>query len=132
MPLIRSGLVVTALIMCAWFALAIRQAQDTTEATAIITRGAPSAAQAARVAQLLNSAATLNPDRQVDVLRGELAIQRGQDAHARQILFEVIRAQPKFLQAWVAYSEASLHDPIAYIAAQIGIRRLVPTLVRPH
>ena len=67
---LRAVLIAVAALACAWFALGIRQAIATDRATAIVYQSAPlTPAQAARAAGLLDDAATLNPDRTVDVLR---------------------------------------------------------------
>lgn len=122
----RVALAGLALLCCAWFALGARQAHELAKATAIVGPGRPlSGQQVTEARQALGAAGTLNPDQEVDVLRGELAIDQGQLAEARRILFGVIRREPKLLAAWQAYARASVHDPVAFIAAQIGIRRLV-------
>lgn len=103
------------------------------QATAIIGSGRPlSARQVDRAAAALSSAGTLNPDLEVDVLRGELAIAQGHFAQARRILFGVIRQEPKLLAAWQLYARASVHNRVAFFAAQIGIRRLVRTFPPAH
>jgi hypothetical protein len=123
----RALLVILAVIACAWFAIGARQAHDLNAATHILSRSAPlRPAQDRQVAALLNSAATLNPDHQVDVLRGQLATAEGQYARARQILLGVIHGEPKNLQAWIAYATAARNDPAAFNAAVIAVRRLIP------
>jgi hypothetical protein len=82
-------------------------------------------AQVRKATDALKSAGSLNPDLEVDVLRGQLALDQGHQAKARSILFSVIRREPKLLAAWQLYARASVRDPVAFYAAQIGIRRLV-------
>jgi hypothetical protein len=123
----RALVVAFALLACAWFALGARQARDVNVATNILSQPTPlRPAQARQVASLLHSAGTLNPDRLLDVLRGELASAEGQNARARQILIGVIHQEPKYLRAWVAYATASRDDQAAFDAAVVGARRLDP------
>jgi hypothetical protein len=91
---------VAVLIVCAWFALGIRQAHDTAQATALLSRTPLSATQAAHIASLLHTAEQLNPDVQVDILRGQLAHDRGRRRQAAQILASVVRREPENAFAW--------------------------------
>jgi Flp pilus assembly protein TadD len=102
-----------------------RQAHEVSAATSIISGSSLSPAQAHRADLALNRAATLNPDRHVDVLRGELATAQGQNARARSTLRQVILDEPKDLEAWLAYARASSDNVQQYFAAQIGIKRFV-------
>jgi hypothetical protein len=90
------------LLVCAWFALGIRQSTDQSRAEAIIAAGPPSPAQARRAERLLNSAGTLNPDRQIDLDRSSLLNQLGRRLAARRIALSVARAEPQNLTAWLA------------------------------
>jgi predicted Zn-dependent protease len=124
--LARVVAVLFALLCCAWFALSARQAHNVAVASSIVNDNPPlTAAQVRRATDSLNAAASLNPDLEVDVLRGQLAIDQGHRAQARRILFGVIRREPKLLAAWQQYARASAGDPVAFYASQIGIRRLV-------
>jgi hypothetical protein len=128
----RIAVLLFALLCCAWFVLGARQAHEVAVATSIVSAEPPlTAAQVRRATDALNSAASLNPDLGVDVLRGQLAIDQGRRAQARRILFGVIRREPKLLAAWQQYARASVGDPVAFYASQIGIRRLV-RLFPPH
>jgi predicted Zn-dependent protease len=113
----RVAAVGMAAVIAAWFALGIHQAVDTSQATALITGPSPlSAARAAHARALLSSAATLNPDQTVNVLRGELAMAQNQNAAAQQILVGVTRSEPQNLDAWIQ---------LAYAAARNRDRRLL-------
>ena len=126
MSLVRPAIAVFALVCCAWFALSARQAHEVAVATSIVSATPPlSSSQVHRASGALSSAASLNPDLTVDVLRGQLALAQGHRAQARNILFGVIRREPKLLAAWQQYALASIGDPVAFYAAQIGIKRLV-------
>ncbi len=111
-----------ALATCAWFALGIRQAHEVDAATNIITAGhRPSPPQLAAAAGHLRAGGFLNPDREVDILRGRLAILQGRLAQARRILSEVTRAEPMNLEAWIWYTGASLGVPRL---ARLGTARI--------
>jgi predicted Zn-dependent protease len=97
-----------AIVVCAWFALGIRQAHDTDAATAIVSGSAKlTAAQARRADSLLDGASTLNPDRQVDVLRAQVATKLGLKQRAEQILRPVVRGEPDNIVAWFAVVQAA-------------------------
>ena len=68
----------------------------------------------------------------MNVERAQLALDQGSPARARQILFDVIRREPKFFAAWVLYARASANDRFAFYAAQIGIRRLIRLFPATH
>jgi hypothetical protein len=94
-------LVLVALTACAWFAISIRDTRDIDRATAILgARSHPSAAAARRVSSLLGDATLLNPDRQVELLRGQLALARGQTRAAQRIFLRVTQEEPENLLAW--------------------------------
>jgi hypothetical protein len=109
---LRLGAVVAALVVVGWFALGIRQANGISQATGLVTGASHlTAVQAARARSALDTAATLNPDRTVDILRGQLALDRGRSAEAQRILLAVTREEPQNLTAWIqlAYAAARNH-----------------------
>jgi hypothetical protein len=90
-----------SIIVCAWFVVGARQAQDTAQATALLSAGNRiDRAGAARVSSLLQGAGLLNPDRQVDILRAQLADERGAERSAERILRLVLVQEPLNLDAW--------------------------------
>jgi hypothetical protein len=100
--LIRVGLAVGALVVSAWFGLGWVQARDTGRANALLAPGHRlSPAQAARASGWLRSAGTLNPDRQVDLLRARLAFNQGHAPAAVRIIESVTRSEPLNVFAWV-------------------------------
>ncbi len=106
--LIRVLSIAGALVVCAWFALGIRQAHDTAQANTILSNSSSlSVGQAEHVDSLLHSAGFLNPDRQVSVLRAQVALQRGDHKMAQAILQGVVRAEPQNAQAWLALARAA-------------------------
>ncbi|HUE26442.1 MAG TPA: hypothetical protein VMP89_06680, partial [Solirubrobacteraceae bacterium] len=73
------ALTVVALAVCAWFVIGVRQAQDLAAATSVVqVGGAAGPARLAAAAADLHSAAFLDPDQEVNILRGRLAIARGE------------------------------------------------------
>jgi predicted Zn-dependent protease len=126
----RLGIAVLALLACAFFGLGIRQSHDLDAATAIASAAHPSAAQAAHAERLLDSAGTLNPDRTVQITRAQLVLARGQAAHARAILADVIHDEPQNLDAWILMVRASADDrserEIAFARALVLSNSKVP------
>jgi predicted Zn-dependent protease len=106
-------MIILAVLVCAWFALGIRQTRDTARATAIIASAAsangPSAAQASHERSLLKAAGTLNPDKQLDVLRGQLALLQGNNRSAARILEGVVAQEPLNVEAWVYLARAAFN-----------------------
>ncbi len=119
--------VVVAVIICAWFAIGIRQSHDTDRASDIITGSSPLApGQAHRAATLLDGAKQLNPDATIDLLRAQLAAKQGDGARARAIALSVTRREPENIQAWLAYGSASTNDRHAFLQALRHLRALAP------
>lgn len=129
MAIIRGALIALAVVVCAWFALGAHQTHDLDAATGLVSGSSPpSPAQAQHISSLLSSAATLNPDRQVDVVRGQLELAQRRYASARQTFFGVIRSEPQNLTAWIGYLRASPDDPAAFLRALSGLKHLDPRL----
>jgi predicted Zn-dependent protease len=90
-----------ALVVCAWFAVGVRQAHDLNQATSIVDQSnQPTKAQIAHAGSLLNAAGFLNPDSEVKLVRAELAIGDNQSAQGRRIVEGVVRDEPQNLEAW--------------------------------
>lgn len=127
MRLARIALAAAALLVAAWFALGVYESRAISQATSVAAgRGPVTAAEARRADRLLHDAATLNPDRAVDVLRAQVAIARGDTAHARQILNGVVRREPQDLDAWIALANASTADFRQRQIALLHILKLAP------
>lgn len=106
----RISALVVAVAACAWFALGIVQSIDTTRATAIVSSSTPMTPQrAAHARSLLDSAGTLNPDKTVDILRGELASELNQPVRAVAMLESVTASEPQNADAWVTLARVALH-----------------------
>jgi hypothetical protein len=100
-----------AALVCAWFVLGIRQAHELGNATSILSQpGFRTPGQLREVSALIRSAGTLNPDAQVDIARGRVAIDRQTFPAARRILGDVVRREPMNLEAWIWLAGASLND----------------------
>jgi hypothetical protein len=108
--------------VCAWFGLGIHESHEVSLATGILSAPQqPSRAELARAAAALSSAGLLNPDREIDVLKGRVAVKRGQVPLARSILRAVTRAEPQNLDAWIWFTGASLGD---HADTQLGAGRI--------
>ncbi|MGB9184981.1 MAG: hypothetical protein WCB67_13040 [Solirubrobacteraceae bacterium] len=98
-------------VIVAWFVLGARQAREIAQATSIVTQSGPiGPADARRASDLLDAAATLNPDRQVDLLRAALAQAGNRPAQARRILVALTTAEPDNLDAWFLLAQVGGKD----------------------
>jgi hypothetical protein len=125
----RAAASLVALLVCAWFALGARQAVDTSRASALLGGGRRlTAREAARARSLLSSAGTLNPDRSVELLRGQLAVDQHRYAVGERIFETVTRSEPLNLQAWdqLTFAAGSAHDTATLAVAIRHIRQLYP------
>ncbi len=127
----RGALLILALLVAAWFAIGVRQAQDTNAASALVSPGGRlTVSQTRRASDLLDAAGFLNPDREVTVLRAELRADRGDLSGARRILKGVVKTEPQNLAAWLALARSSAGDLRDFYAAAYAIHHLVPPV--PH
>jgi Flp pilus assembly protein TadD len=128
---VRALAVVIALVVCAWFAVGVRQAQETDHATSIIANPAPlTAAQAAHATSLLNSATFLNPDQEVAVLKADVLSRLGEKQRAVALLEKVVHEEPQNIDAWQGIARNAT-DSHTYFLAFIEIGRLMKRLVKP-
>ena len=125
---LRYLLAVPALVIAAWFGLSWYQAQQTGRAAAVVSGGRPSAAQAKEARSALAAAGTLNPDLQVELLRGELAIDQGRYRRAVRILGSVTAREPLNLSAWAQLGVAAAKAGDSAVLAVAGrhIAILIP------
>ena len=122
---------VIALVVCAWFAVGIRQAQDTDHATSIIASPAPlTSAQAAHARSLLDSATFLNPDQEVAVLKADVVARQGDRQRAVAMLMKIVHEEPQNIDAWQAIARTAT-DSHTYFLAFIEIGRLMKRLTKP-
>jgi hypothetical protein len=120
----RVSLAVVALVICAWFALGIRQAHELDRATAIVSgltgQRKLTPAQATLARSLLSSAAVLNPDQEINIVRARVALLRNDRPAATRILMGVVHSEPMNLEAWYgiatsAKSGATVASALAHI-----------------
>lgn len=124
---IRAIGALAAVVVCAWFAVGIRQAHEVARATNLIEPShALTATQLHAIDSWLHSARALNPDTEVDILRGRAAIKAGQTQLAQRILEGVTRKEPQNLEAWIWLAGAALGDPPVAHRAVAQIEALDP------
>ena len=128
MSALRWAILASALVVCAWFVLGAVQTHDVNHATALIDRSStPSVALTARIMRLLDGAATLNPDRNVDLLRAQAQTRGGENRAAVRTALAVTHAEPLNIDAWTVLGFAAQHvDPAEARAAQNEQTRLAP------
>ena len=124
--LLRLTIPAVAVIAAAWLGLVAVQARDTDAATRIIAGPTPTAAQARHARDLLDTAAALSPDREIDLLRSQLAFARGEKAKARRLAASVTRAEPQNANAWLRLIRVSTGPKVPGEILHLG--RLVPTV----
>lgn len=112
MRIFRLVVALVGVVMTAWFVLGARQAHEIKAATTIVARGASAGPRAlAQVQPELSAAAVLNPDSEIDILRGRAALSEGRSRDGRQILAQVARSEPLNLDGWIWLAGASLNAP---------------------
>lgn len=120
---------VLALVVCAWFALGARQAINTSRASAIVSGASKlSSAEASRTLALLHDAGTLNPDRNVDILRGQAYLASGNAQVARRVLSAVTREEPQNVEGWLWLAHASGTNAALFTSSLVHVRQLEPRL----
>ena len=129
----RIAVLVVGLIVAAWFGLGVRQAREITDVTSLIRNAnSVSHAQAAAASRQLDSAAMLNPDRNVAMLRAELDASDNHVARAESRLDTVVAAEPDNLDAWFLLAQLEGNNPRAELAAQRHIASLLPKVRTGH
>lgn len=124
----RAALTIPALLVAVWFGVSALATRDTDRATALLSRSLRiDPATAARVEGLLHGAGRLNPDRQVDLLRARLALERGDRGLAERIVGRVTAAEPENLAAWAVVAQAA-PDRATLEGAYAHIARLLPAV----
>jgi predicted Zn-dependent protease len=132
MRVARVAVAALSILAVAWFVLGARQAREISRATTIVGDPAVSAGQARQVDQMLDSAATLNPDRQVMLLRAALSIDRNHTARARRILEQVTRLEPDNLTAWDLLVQMGGNDIQLRVKAFKRLAQLEPPVPVHH
>lgn len=108
MPVPRWALLACAVLVCAWFALGAVQTHAYNRATALTGQaGRPSPALTARILGLLETASTLNPDRDVALLRSQALTRAGENPAALRAARGVARDEPLNIDAWTVLAFAA-------------------------
>jgi hypothetical protein len=121
-----------ALAACAWFVLGVVQVNKQSDATALIARGGtPSRAQTAEILRELDSAGTLNPDRNIDLLRAQAEVRARESAIALALMRRVVSAEPRNVDAWIVLGFAArAQSPALARLANAEILKLAPRVPR--
>jgi predicted Zn-dependent protease len=126
----RALLIAIALLSAGWFALGVRQANEISAATLIVSSAGhhltPGQVRHARA--LLSSAAVLNPDSTVEVLRAQLDRDQGDLRGARRILNRVVAREPDNLAAWSALGLSAAGSRATALRALRNAVRLDPAV----
>jgi hypothetical protein len=105
---LRLAVLALAAVICAWFGLGEVQARDETRAAALVDQnGTPSTALTARILRLLDRAGTLNPDRDIDILRAQAQTRAGERTAALATARRVVRDEPRNIDAWLVLGFAA-------------------------
>jgi predicted Zn-dependent protease len=128
----RVVLLAGALIVAAWFALGGSQADEINTVTSMLASNSHlSRAQASRADGLLSSAGVLNPDRNVTLLRGEVALQAGRVNEAQRLIGQVTSAEPDNIDAWAETAHAYGGNFRIAQHAYAELARLDPLILKP-
>jgi hypothetical protein len=125
---IRVGLLTAAVLICAWFALGIRATHDEAAATTILQQhNRPNASEAAQARSAIAAAEVLNPDQNLEILRGQIAFHTGNVAAALTIAKAIVTREPQNATAWLLLELFSDRiDPPLNRLAQERVSQLVP------
>jgi hypothetical protein len=126
-PLMRIARLITglaALAVCAWFAIGVRQVNDTRSATRILAAG--KRGQLVRATGLISVASLLNPDRTLDLLRVQVALGEGRSVQARRLAHRLVQAEPMNVAAWLWYGRTANGDAGVFLTALAQARKLDP------
>ncbi len=119
MSALRWAILAAALVVCAWFVLGAVQTHDENAATSLIDDpSTPTAALTARIMRLLDGAGTLNPDRNIDLLRSQAQSRAGRSGAAIRSALAVARAEPLNIDAWtvLAFAAQQVDPSLARLA----------------
>jgi hypothetical protein len=125
---VRIVTAVAALVVAAWFALGVRETHELNTVASILSTGHLTAPQAKHADDLLQSAGTLNPDRQPELLRGEVALAAGNVAAAQRIVLHVASEEPDNIAVWAELARAAGSNHRLILLAFDNFARLSPRL----
>jgi Flp pilus assembly protein TadD len=129
LSLVRTVLIVAALLAGAWLATQVRAARAESELTRIAFEDKdPADAQ-----RLLAADRLLNPDRRPDLFEGVILGRSGDFPGAVEAIRRVTRAEPENIEAWgLLASAAKRVDPRLAAQAAATARRLAPPVSRSN
>ncbi len=128
----RLAIAALAVAACAWFVIGVIQSDNESRATAAINGGGtPTPAQTAQIEHWLDSAGTLNPDRNIDLLRAQAEVRAGQSAKALALMKRVVRDEPRNADAWIVFGfAAQSQSPALARLAHAEVLKLAPPVPR--
>ena len=128
----RIAIAALAVAACAWFVVGVIQAGNENKATALVNGGGtPTPAQTAQIQHWLDRAATLNPDRNIDLLRAQAWVRAGQSAKALALMKRVVGAEPRNANAWIVFGfAAQSQSPALARRAHAKVLELAPPVPR--
>lgn len=128
----RFAIAALAVAACAWFVIGVIQADNQSRATALIQGGGtPTPAQTSQIQHWLDTAGTLNPDRNIDLLRAQAEVRAGQSVKALAVMKRVVREEPRNADAWIVLGFAAQEpDPALARFAHAKVLELAPRV--PH
>jgi Flp pilus assembly protein TadD len=128
----RLAIAALAVAACAWFVIGVIQTDNENRATALIQGGGtPTASQTAQIEHWLDRAGTLNPDRNIDLLRAQAEVRAGQSAKALALMQRVVREEPRNADAWIVlgFAAQEQHPALARFA-HAQVLELAPRVPR--
>ncbi|HEX4673035.1 MAG TPA: hypothetical protein VH279_12250 [Solirubrobacteraceae bacterium] len=128
----RLAIAALAVSACAWFVIGVIQSDNESRATAAINGGGtPTRAQTAQIEHWLDSAGTLNPDRNIDLLRAQAEVRAGQSAKALALMKRVVGDEPRNADAWIVFGfAAESQSPALTRLAHAEVLKLAPPVPR--
>jgi cytochrome c-type biogenesis protein CcmH/NrfG len=106
---LRFGAGTVALLVCAGFAIGVRQAVSSSKVSALVASGhrlTPSQQRSA--ASELSAAAFGYPGQETDILAASVALREHRYARAMSLARSITRAEPDNLQGWLVLAAAGL------------------------
>lgn len=124
----RILLLATAIAVCAWFALGVRETNDQAQATKLLDQHLSlTSGQAREADRLIRDALTLNPDQALNILRARVKVQRRDLRGAATIAEAVTRQEPENADAWSSVEFLTRQsDPALSRLAQARVGALAP------
>jgi Flp pilus assembly protein TadD len=128
----RFAIAALAVAACAWFVIGVIQSNNESQATALINgSGKPTPAQTAQIERWLDTAATLDPDRNIDLLRAQAEVRAAQSDKALVLMKRVVADEPRNADAWIVFGfAAQSQSPALARMAHAELLKLAPPVPR--